>query len=158
MGFWIPALAGMTVMQRSPSARTTDGGRGSTDGGGGSVMGGEIPRGVSEWVRSAFDEGQVSRACFRSSNQVIELARSQRHKAETAYLLVVYRSICGYGYACRHALLPRTEARGLLKRDPRVAPTGEVERGGWEVRGVSRDRRRYRRRLSLLRQRGGGVI
>ena len=26
MGFWIPAFAGMTVMQRSPFARTTDGG------------------------------------------------------------------------------------------------------------------------------------
>ena len=56
------------------------------------------------------------RARFRSSNQVIELVHSQRHKAETAYLLVVYRSIFGYGYACRHALLPRTDARGLLKQ------------------------------------------
>ena len=62
--------------------------------------------------------GATLGACFRSSNQVIELVRSQRHKAETAYLLVVYRSICGYSYACRHALLPRTEARGLLKQAP----------------------------------------
>ena len=27
MGFWIPAFAGMTVMQRSPFAGTTEGGR-----------------------------------------------------------------------------------------------------------------------------------
>ena len=70
----------------------------------------------------------VRGARFRSSNQVIELVRSQRHKAETAYLLVVYRSICGYGYACRHALLPGTEARGLLKQAPPTAPTGRKGR------------------------------
>ncbi len=67
--------------------------------------------------------GESLGARFRSSNQVIELVRSQRHKAETAYLLVVYRSICGYGYACRHALLPRTDARGLLKQAPCGRPS-----------------------------------
>ena len=66
--------------------------------------------------------GAGFRARFRSSNQGIELVRSQRHKAETAYLLVVYRSICGYGYACRHTLLPRTGARGLLKQALQTCP------------------------------------
>ena len=60
--------------------------------------------------------GTVYRACLRSSTEGFDLVRSKRYRVSTASLVVVYRIIVRYCYACRRTILPQTGARRLLRQ------------------------------------------
>ena len=86
---------------------------------------------IPYWMDGAADVAETTyRACLRSSTEGFDLVRSKRYRVSTASLVVVYRIIVRYCYACRRTILPQTGARRLLRQALHSLPGRARRRAG----------------------------